>query len=168
MPCQLTNIPEISKENHWLNNLLQIRVSILRSFKRNIKYLINWLLRLLKRKRKKVIAQNNKSLEIRKGDTVKVKTKDEIQSMLNDWGKHRGCLFIDEMYEHCGKTFKVLKEINHFFDEAKQQFCKCKEIVLLQDVVCSGRQRLYINSCDRQCFFFWHKDWLEENVSKNI
>ena len=45
-------------------------------------------------------------------------------------------------------------------DEAKQKMCKCKDIVLLEDVLCSGRQKLYFEDCDRCCFYFWHKDWL--------
>jgi hypothetical protein len=93
---------------------------------------------------------------------VRVHTAEDIRGMLDDHEKYKGCLFIDEMFEHCGKTYKVLKEIDWFFDEAKQKMCKAKNAVILEGVLCSGRQRLYRVSCDRNCFFFWHKDWLEK------
>jgi hypothetical protein len=34
-------------------------------------------------------------------------------------------------------------------------------MVILEGVLCSGRQRLYSVSCDRNCFFFWHAEWLQ-------
>lgn len=97
---------------------------------------------------------------IKSGDLVTVRSKKEIRGILDCHEKYDGCLFIDEMYEHCDKTYKVLKNVDYFFDEAKQKFCGCKDLVILDGVVCSGRQRLYKETCDRSCFFFWHTAWL--------
>ena len=94
------------------------------------------------------------------GDMVRVKSENEIRNMLDPWGKYRGCLFVGRMYEYCGKIYPILKEVDFFYDEAKQRMCKCKDIVLLNNVLCHGQQKLYLKDCDRSCFYFWHKDWL--------
>jgi len=164
--CQLTCIFDIGEKNSWINNFLQIRVKILRKTKRNTIFLKNKLIRIFKMKTKTVklanYGQADSSFNIRPGDWVKVKSKGEIRKILDDREKYKGCMFIDEMYEHCGKTYKVFKIIDYFFDEARQKMCKCRDTVILEGVVCSGRQRLYKVSCDRNCFFFWHVAWLEK------
>jgi hypothetical protein len=162
MTCQLTSINDIKKQNSWVNNLLQIRVKILRPAKRKAKFLRNRFLRILNPRNQKTIPIIVPSSDIGPGDIVKVRSVQEILNMLDDHEKYKGCLFIDEMYEHCDKTYKVLKTANYFFDEAKQKMCKAKDSVILEGVVCSGRQRLYSVSCDRNCFFFWHKAWIEK------
>jgi hypothetical protein len=162
MTCQLTNIDEIKRKNSRIDNLLQTRVKILRPGKRKAIFLRNKLLHILSPKRKKENTVNLDESIISPGEKVKVRSKKEIRSMLDVHEKYKGCLFIDEMYEHCDKTYKVLKAANYFFDEAKQKMCKAKDTVILEGVVCSGRQRLYSVSCDRNCFFFWHTDWLRK------
>ena len=66
------------------------------------------------------------------------------------------------MFTHCGKEYNVLKEANYFYDEVKQKLFKCKEIVILDDTICSGKQKVYKEKCDLRCYFFKHKDWLEK------
>jgi hypothetical protein len=160
MTCQLTYIDEIKRKNSWINNALQTRVKILRPAKRKAIFLKNKLFHILLRKGKTGNTVILDQPTINPGDRVKVRSRKEIRNMLDDYEKYKGCLFIDEMYEHCGNTYNVLKTANYFFDEAKQKICKTKDTVILEGVVCSGRQRLYQVSCDRNCFFFWHKDWL--------
>lgn len=165
MPCQLTLINELKRRNSWINNLLQIRVKILRRAKRRAIFLTNKILNTLIRTTKAETTMNLDNAPIDQGNMVRVRSKKEIRSMLDDYEKYKGCLFIDEMYEYCDGTYTVVKEINYFFDEAKQKLCKCKDTVILEGVTCSGRQRLYPCSCDRNCFFFWHKEWLKK-ISK--
>lgn len=95
-------------------------------------------------------------------DKVRVRPRKEILQGLDDEGKHGGCKFMRGMYEHCGKTYRVLKNVDFFFDEARQKMVKTKDLVILEGATCSGQQRLYVNRCDRNCFFFWHKAWLEK------
>jgi len=91
--------------------------------------------------------------EHRAGDTVQVRSRAEIKRLLASGGKARGCSFTHEMYKYCGREFRVLKSVETFFDESKQKMCKCRNTVLLDGAVCSGRQRLYFMKCDRNCFF---------------
>lgn len=161
MSCQLTNIKNIGSKNNWLNNILQLRVKIFRNLKRELVFIKNKILNLIsQRKDNNTVCHTNQNLS--KGDIVKVKSATEIKSMLDTREKYKGCRFIDEMYEYCGHTYRVLKIVDHFYDEAKRKVCKCKNTVLLEGVTCSGRQKLYSYSCDRNCFFFWHVDWLDK------
>jgi hypothetical protein len=43
-----------------------------------------------------------------------------------------------------------------------QKLIKCSNVVLLEDVICSGRRTLHNVRCDRNCFLFWHTAWLEK------
>ena len=161
MDCKLKYLDGFKEPNSWINNLLQIRVKILRPGKRRMKFIKNRIFHgIIGRKPNTLNGVDQKSIV--PGDIVRVRSKKEIRSLLDDHEKYMGCLFIDEMYEHCNKTYKVVKEMKCFYDEAKQKMVKTKGIFALEGVLCSGRQRLYSVSCDRCCFFFWHKDWLEK------
>jgi len=144
-----------------INDLLQMRVRFLRQAKRQMVYFKNRLLRILRPLTKMENRLDGERKLINVGDTVKVRSREEIWSLLDDHNRYKGCLFIDEMYQHCSNTYKVLKKVCYFFDEAKQKVCKCEEMVILEGVLCSGWQRLYSVSCDRNCFFFWHAEWLQ-------
>jgi hypothetical protein len=141
--------------------MLQLRVRVLRHAKREVIFLKNKITRALMGRTEKAIEMDPHMSGLKSGVLVRVRSNDEIEKMLDDHEKYRGCRFINEMYDHCGNTYRVLKIIDNFYDEAKKQMCKCKDTVILEGVVCSGRQRLYSMSCDRQCFFFWHTAWLE-------
>jgi hypothetical protein len=105
---------------------------------------------------------NPEKREIGPQDKVRVRSREEILSALDEEGKYGGCKFMRGMYEHCGKTYRVLKNVDFFFDEARQKMVKTKDLVILEGAICSGQQRLFFNRCDRNCFFFWHKAWLEK------
>ena len=162
MSCQLTLIQHIAKKNSWLNHCLQYRVRLLRTSKRKVVFLMKRLLSILKIRKRSGNGILYESQNIKEGDMVCVRPKDEIQNELDDAGKYKGCWFIDEQYDYCGKEFRIAKRVDYFFDEAKQKMVKCKNMFFLEGVLCSGRQRLYSVSCDRNCFLFWHIAWLEK------
>lgn len=162
--CQLTDISDMGRKNSFINNLFQVRVKILRKSKRRFIFIKNRVFKILKLKSFAANKADFDHSNIQAGDKVRIKSKKEIENLLDEWNKYQGCLFIDEMYEYCGKTYKVLKIIDHFFDEARQKMYRCKDTVILDGVVCSGRQRLYKVGCDRQCFFFWSIAWLEKVI----
>ena len=139
-----------------------MQVKKLSKVKRNTIFIKNKFIRTFKLKNKNVNLAGFEQTNILPGDWVKVRSEKEIRRTLDDQNKYNGCRFMREMYRHCGKTYKVLKVVDYFFDEAHQKMCKCRDIVILDGVVCSGRQRLYKVRCDRNCFFFWHLGWLEK------
>jgi hypothetical protein len=94
------------------------------------------------------------------GDYVKVRSKQELLALMEE--KTYKCRIMPEMYESCGKRYKVLKKVENFYDEVKQKMCKCKDIFLLEGSTCSGKLGSFPQPCDLKCFYFWHKDWLEK------
>ena len=168
MSCQLTNIPEVGIEKSLSYIYYQKLIRLLQKIKGMVFSLKIKLKRMIFSSSPRLLSKNNNMSQIKAGDMVKVKTKKEIQGMLDERGKYKGCSFIGRMYEYCGNTYKVLKDVNYFYDEAKQKMCKCRNIILLEEVTCTGKQKLFFESCDRSCFYFWHVDWLEklEQVNK--
>ena len=162
MSCQLTNIPEAGIERSLSYRYYQKLIRLLQIIKGMVNILKRRITRMISSSPPIFLSKNNNMSQIKAGDIVKVKTKKEIKGMLDDKGKYKGCSFIGRMYEYCGNNYTVLKEVNYFYDEAKQKMCKCKNIVLLEEVTCSGKQKLFFESCDRSCFYFWHIDWLEK------
>jgi hypothetical protein len=159
MICQLTTIGGVCGKNGMLNEVFQIRVRILRKGKRGVKHLFRKVRRLALRGR--TPGPSPEQPDIKSGQWIEVRTIEEIAATLDDGEKLGGCLFIDEMGEYCGRRYRVLKEVESFYDETKNRMCRAKNMFLLEGVRCSGRQRLYTVDCDRSCFFFWHRDWLQ-------
>jgi hypothetical protein len=94
------------------------------------------------------------------GDTVRVRTLEEISATLNYWGQVKCCGFMQEMAEFCGTTQKVHKRLERFVDERDLQVKKSNGIVFLENVICRGAKDF--GSCDRTCFHFWREEWLEK------
>jgi len=146
-----------------LNNILQLTIN-------KSKTILKIIILYLKDKMAKIITTRNRNgnkrkfnkLDIHLGDIVKVRSKREIQRILDKHGEYKGCSFIREMYDHCDKKYKVYKKIHYFYDEASREMRSCKNILILENVTCSGRQRLYSKNCNRNCFLFWRVEWLEK------
>lgn len=162
MTCQLKVVNELGIRNSWYIFLFQKLIRSLQKVKMTSLFLKNKAKSSVFNSPEHHFQQSENIYQIKPGDTVRVKSKSEINKTLDCWGKHKGCSFIGRMYEYCEKKYKVLKEVEYFFDEAKQKMCKCKNIVLLEGALCNGHQRLFFRSCDRSCFYFWHVDWLEK------
>jgi hypothetical protein len=109
---------------------------------------------------KKKILANTEKINLSVGDYVRVRPREEIAEMMDNNGYK--CPIMGEMYEDCEKIFKVVREVKYFYDEVKGKFCKCKNIYLLEGSHCSGSKFSFPEACDLNCFFFWHKDWLEK------
>ena len=162
MVCQVSCVSGIARKNSLLNNLKQNCINIIRPAKG---YVISARRKALGSSSSVGKAHPNSMIcqsSIGRDDMVKVRSREEINVILDEWRKHKGCSFMDQMYDHCEKKYRVLKEINYFFDEVKQKMVKCRDIVILDGVTCSGKRTLYKEWCDRNCFLFWHKDWLDK------
>ena len=49
-------------------------------------------------------------------EMVKILPKEKITKTLNSEHKLDGCLFMDKMSEYCGREFKVVKAMGHFYN----------------------------------------------------
>jgi hypothetical protein len=64
------------------------------------------------------------------------------------------------MTRYCGTTQRVMKRVQFFFDERAWKMVRCRA-VLLEAVICDGRDMGAGEGCDRSCFFYWKDAWLE-------
>lgn len=98
---------------------------------------------------------------LRAGDWVRVRSYQEIQETLCDGKTPDGLGFVDApMRKYCGRTLRVAKVIEHFYDEAKDKMWKKRRTVLLEGAACDSSQ-LRSGHCDRGCLLFWNEAWLE-------
>jgi hypothetical protein len=108
-----------------------------------------------------ILSNKLKVFNFKPGDIVKVRSKAEILQTLDKRNRLKGCYFMDEMWQYCGTKQRVLKRVDHFFDECKDLMRKTHNIVLLDGLQCSGELG-YNEKCDRMCYFFWREEWLEK------
>jgi len=94
------------------------------------------------------------------GDWVRVRSMDEIEATLDRWKELKGCAFLEEMWEYCGTTQRVLQPMERFLDERDYKVKKVKGLVLLAGVICRGTP--VFGRCDRCCHLFWRQEWLEK------
>jgi hypothetical protein len=103
---------------------------------------------------------NAKATILEAGDLVRVRSRDEIQATLNSWNELKGCLFMEEMWQYCGTTQRVLKQVKRFVDERDYRVKRAKGLILLEGLICEGTPDY--GRCDRACFYFWRAEWLEK------
>ena len=162
MACQLTNFRSIVGVGGPMRIFSNNGVTLIRSLRRKSVRFVKQVLGEDKIEANCGTLDHNTCPDIRPGDVVRVRSKNEIRKLLDTEGKTRGCSFTHEMYQYCGRKFRVLKAVESFFDESRQKMCRCRDTVILEGALCSGRQRLYFMKCDRNCFFFWKTDWLKK------
>jgi len=66
-------------------------------------------LRTAQRKTARVEVWENEIPHLQPGEWIEVKSRDEILSTLDQNAKHRGLRFVPEMYDFCGRRFRVFK-----------------------------------------------------------
>jgi len=114
-------------------------------------------------RQEKVLAgeSNNASVDhLKTGDLVRVRSREEIEAMLDRWEELRGCAFLEEMWQYCGSTQRVFQPVERFLDERDYKVKKSKGIVLLEGIICRGTP--VFGRCDRCCLLFWREEWLEK------
>jgi len=94
------------------------------------------------------------------GDWVVVRPWEVVAQTLDGFGRCRGCTFVRSMRQFCGRQFRVLRPVQHFFDEARWRMVRCSHVVLLEGVHCDGSGNSDTVGCDRMCFYFWRTEWL--------
>ena len=101
-------------------------------------------------------------LNLRPGEWVRVKSKEEIATTLTPQGRNRGLWFDREMLPYCGGTFRVRSRIRNFIDDHTGKMIELKtEAVTLEGVVCSGDLSLRRWFCPRAIYPYWRESWLE-------
>ena len=159
--CQLINLEELDGNRTIAKKIFNSYIKIIWGAKKYLKFFITKLFRIIKNEKWKGMIIDD-GLKFFPGELVKVRSKDEIKFTLDEWGETKRCTYLRIMYEYCDKTFRVHKNINYFYDETKIKLVKSKNIVILEDVYCNGKRRVFKKPCDRNCFLFWHTSWIKK------
>ncbi len=163
--CQLQVIEELCNKSGIVENFHHLLFKKMRKF--SIK--LNQVRSKLKASKNKlfpsITSQNLQDnlavteVEIEPNDLVRVRSEKEIRKLLNQ-GRPK-CPFMKEMFKYCGGEYRVVKKVNYFFDDNLKVLCRVRGVYLLETSICQGSRKMYLKKCNLNCFFFWHKDWLE-------
>lgn len=100
-----------------------------------------------------------KSLNLRVGDWVEVKTADEILATLDGDQSVSRLPFMPEMLEYCGKRFRVKWSAHKTSDTIELfEIRRLSNAVHLADLRCNGAAH---GGCQAGCLIFWKECWLK-------
>lgn len=98
-------------------------------------------------------------LDLRPGELVRVKSREEILATLDTHLLNRGLGFEPEMSRFCGRTARVKARATRCVDERSGRMLTMKNpCIVLEDIVCEGA---YTANCPRQYVIWWREIWLE-------
>jgi hypothetical protein len=100
-------------------------------------------------------------LGLRAGEWVEVKSKEEILATLDPHGRLDALPFMPEMFQYCGKRFRVFKRAHKTCDTVNNTGGRLmNDAVHLDDVDgmrCDGSAH---EGCQAACLLFWKEAWL--------
>jgi hypothetical protein len=97
---------------------------------------------------------------LRTGDTVRVRTVEQIRATLDDNGCLDGLPFMPEMLKYCGQRSRVRKRAHKTCDTlyGLGGLRVLVPAVHLDDQRCDGSAH---GGCQASCLLFWHEAWLD-------
>ena len=103
-----------------------------------------------------------KSLGLQPGEFVRIKPFDEIRQTLNTSNRNRGLYFDAEEVPFCGKTYRVLRQVDKIINDKTGQMQEMKTpCVILDSVICESRYSECRLFCPRSIYPYWREIWLE-------
>jgi hypothetical protein len=102
------------------------------------------------------------TLGLQPGELVRIKSFDEIRQTLNTSNRNRGLYFDAEEVPYCGKTYRVLRQVDKIINDKTGQMQEMKTpCVILDSVVCQSRYSECRLFCPRSIYAYWREIWLE-------
>jgi hypothetical protein len=99
------------------------------------------------------------ALELRPGELVRVRTREEIAATLDVNDRNRGMRFDREMIRYCGRTFRVQRRVNRIIDERTGGMLTLQNsCIVLEGVTATGE---FLRFCPQNEYIFWREIWLE-------
>src|SRR5262245_27556739 len=96
---------------------------------------------------------------LRAGDWVRVRTKEEILTTLDENGRLDELPFMPEMLRYCGTTMRVSKRAHKTCDPAVGIIGrKMASTVHLENIRCDGSAH---DGCQAGCLIIWKEAWLK-------
>jgi len=99
----------------------------------------------------------NESLNLRCGEWVQVRTKEEILGTLDKGGQMDGLPFMPQMFQYCGKRFRVFKTAHKTCDTVNQTGGRRMANAVHLELRCDGQAH---GGCQAACLLFWKEAWL--------
>jgi hypothetical protein len=107
-------------------------------------------------------------LDLKVGETVKVKDYQEILNTLDEAWKNRGLYFDKEMVPFCNKTFRVQQRVRQIINEKTGKMMRFKtEGIMLENVFCRSRYSQCRRFCPRGIPPYWREIWLERDAGSS-
>ncbi len=101
-------------------------------------------------------------LDLKPGERVRIKSKQEIEQTLDEAGKNRGLSFGKELSLYCGREAIVRRTVTRILDEQTGKILEMKQpCIVLDGVVCSAQNSQNRLLCPRAIAPFWREIWLE-------
>ncbi|MGH7917465.1 MAG: hypothetical protein ACREQE_08350 [Candidatus Binataceae bacterium] len=96
-------------------------------------------------------------MDLQPGESVRVRGRLEILRTLDRRGCNKGMEFKPEMFQFCGRTFRVLSRMPRRIDEQSSQMREFRnECIILDGVYCAGQRSF----CARSNYHYWRETWL--------
>jgi hypothetical protein len=98
------------------------------------------------------------TLDLQPGEEVRVRSRDEIRTTLDQQGYNRGLSFDPEMLPYCETTRRVDRRVDRIIDERTGRMLDIRgDCLVLEGAVCRG---LYHGLCTRRTDTYWREAWL--------
>jgi hypothetical protein len=98
-------------------------------------------------------------LNLRAGELIEVRSKEEILQTLDRNGRLDELPFMPQMFEYCGRRFRVFKRAHKTCDTVNDfTGRRMKEAVHLEGIRCDGKA---YGGCEAGCLLFWKESWLK-------
>lgn len=103
-------------------------------------------------------------MRLRVGDWVEVRSKEEILQSLDSKGRLEGLPFMPQMFEYCGKRFKVFKRAHKTCDTINPIAGRRLNRAVHLELRCDGKA---YGGCQAACLIFWKDAWLKPVTTRN-
>src|SRR6266850_3211640 len=105
------------------------------------------------------VSRSSRSLGLRAGDWVEVRSAEEILATLDEQAGLDALPFMPEMLQYCGKRFRVFKAAHKACDTIKKTGNRRMEnAVHLENLRCDGQEH---GGCQARCLLYWKEAWLK-------
>jgi hypothetical protein len=94
---------------------------------------------------------------LRAGDWVEVRSKEEILRSLDENGRLEGLPFMPQMFQYCGRRFRVYKRAHKTCDTVNGSGGRWLPHGIHLDLRCDGKA---YGGCQAACLIFWKEAWL--------
>lgn len=105
-------------------------------------------------------------LNLRAGEWVEVRSREEILATLDENGRLESLPFMPEMLQYCGQRFRVFKRADKSCDYLREwSIRRMTNSVHLEGTRCDGSGH---GGCEAACLIFWKEAWLKRADNRVI